>query len=73
MVYLNVFILLFVIQSTAYCKTKDVVGTNLRIMTFNVWISGLYVDNGIEKIAKAIKEVNPDVVALQVCNCGDRV
>ncbi|KAH7703873.1 Protein F14F9.5 [Aphelenchoides avenae] len=34
-------------------------------MTFNIWLSGASVENGVEKIAKHIKQVNPDVVALQ--------
>lgn len=37
----------------------------LRIMTFNLWHSGDEVKNGLEKIAKHILHVNPDIVALQ--------
>ena len=37
----------------------------LRIMSFNVWMSGSQVDNGLYKIAKHIKLVDPDIVALQ--------
>lgn len=38
----------------------------LRVMTFNIWLSGARVQNGMEKIAQQIKEVDPDIVALQV-------
>uniref|UniRef100_A0A1I7X850 Endo/exonuclease/phosphatase domain-containing protein n=1 Tax=Heterorhabditis bacteriophora TaxID=37862 RepID=A0A1I7X850_HETBA len=37
----------------------------LRMMTFNVWKSGTSVENGILKIEKHIKAVDPDVVAIQ--------
>jgi hypothetical protein len=41
-------------------------GPQLSVMTFNIWVSGLEVDNGIEKIANHIKQINSDIVALQV-------
>uniref|UniRef100_A0A914E3G5 Endonuclease/exonuclease/phosphatase domain-containing protein n=1 Tax=Acrobeloides nanus TaxID=290746 RepID=A0A914E3G5_9BILA len=34
-------------------------------MTFNIWYGGSKVDNGIQKIAKHIKFIDPDVVAIQ--------
>ncbi|KAL7080566.1 hypothetical protein ACQ4LE_000295 [Meloidogyne hapla] len=37
----------------------------LRVMTFNIWVSGANVKDGLEKIAKHIKKVDPDIVALQ--------
>jgi endonuclease/exonuclease/phosphatase family metal-dependent hydrolase len=37
----------------------------LRIMSFNIWMSGVKVEDGIHKIAKHIKLVDPDIVALQ--------
>ncbi|XGW04765.1 hypothetical protein V3C99_015718 [Haemonchus contortus] len=37
----------------------------LRVMTFNIWLSGASVHNGLQKIAKHILLVNPDIVALQ--------
>uniref|UniRef100_A0AC34G2A0 Endonuclease/exonuclease/phosphatase domain-containing protein n=1 Tax=Panagrolaimus sp. ES5 TaxID=591445 RepID=A0AC34G2A0_9BILA len=40
-------------------------GTHLRIMTFNTWIFGEHVIDGLNKIAKHIKLVEPDIVALQ--------
>lgn len=40
--------------------------TNLTIMTFNTWITGNNVENGMEKIVKHIKLISPDVIALQV-------
>jgi hypothetical protein len=38
----------------------------LRVMSFNLWYSGKKVENGIEKIAKHIRIVDPDIVGLQV-------
>ncbi|CAI2353682.1 unnamed protein product [Caenorhabditis sp. 36 PRJEB53466] len=40
-------------------------GSAVRLMTFNIWQSGVNVENGQQKIAKHILMVNPDVVALQ--------
>ncbi|KAK0413328.1 hypothetical protein QR680_006739 [Steinernema hermaphroditum] len=37
----------------------------LRVMTFNIWLSGAQVTDGMKKIAKHIMINNPDVVALQ--------
>ncbi|KHJ79859.1 hypothetical protein OESDEN_20481 [Oesophagostomum dentatum] len=36
-----------------------------RVMTFNIWNSGSHVQNGLQKVAKHILLVDPDVVALQ--------
>lgn len=43
----------------------------LRIMTFNIWKSGTEVENGLYKVAKHIRIIDPDIVALQVSviNC----
>ena len=38
----------------------------LRIMTFNIWNSGANVEDGLYKIAKHIRIIDPDIVALQV-------
>uniref|UniRef100_A0A914X0I3 Endonuclease/exonuclease/phosphatase domain-containing protein n=1 Tax=Plectus sambesii TaxID=2011161 RepID=A0A914X0I3_9BILA len=38
---------------------------NIRILTFNIWNSGQNVQDGLLKIAKHIKLVDPDIVALQ--------
>jgi hypothetical protein len=38
----------------------------LKVMTFNVLWFGSQVDDGIEKIAKHIKLISPDIVGLQV-------
>uniref|UniRef100_A0A914QLB2 Endonuclease/exonuclease/phosphatase domain-containing protein n=1 Tax=Panagrolaimus davidi TaxID=227884 RepID=A0A914QLB2_9BILA len=40
-------------------------GNPLRILTFNIWLSGEKIENGIYKIAKHIKLLQPDIVALQ--------
>ncbi|TKR88772.1 hypothetical protein L596_012961 [Steinernema carpocapsae] len=37
----------------------------LRIMTFNIWLSGAEVTDGMKKIARHILANNPDIVALQ--------
>ncbi|VDM66681.1 unnamed protein product [Strongylus vulgaris] len=34
-------------------------------MSFNVWASGKSVHNGLEKIARHVKFVRPDIVAMQ--------
>lgn len=34
-------------------------------MTFNLWVSGTNVQNGLQKVAKHIKSVDADIVALQ--------
>ena len=38
----------------------------LRVMTFNIWRSGTQVQNGLYKVAKHVRIVDPDIVALQV-------
>jgi len=40
----------------------------LRLMTFNLWNSGDNVENGLNKIAKHILDVNPDIAALEEVN-----
>ncbi|MFH4980590.1 hypothetical protein AB6A40_007299 [Gnathostoma spinigerum] len=34
-------------------------------MTFNIWLSGANVENGLQKIATNILQVDPDIVTLQ--------
>ncbi|VBB29230.1 unnamed protein product [Acanthocheilonema viteae] len=46
---------------------------NITIMTFNTWISGDNVENGMLKIAKHIKLINPDIVALQEVHDTDHL
>lgn len=63
-------LLYFLLPALTACVT-------LRVMTFNIWLSGaevclfislqrFQVNNGLAKIAKHILLVNPDVVALEV-------
>lgn len=52
-------------------KQEVKTGVEFRVMTFNTWIHGRNVNNGLEKIAKHIKAVNPDVVVLQVKQLND--
>ena len=43
----------------------------LRVMTFNIWVCGSNVDNGLQKIAQEIVSSGADIVGLQVgkvCN-----
>ena len=40
--------------------------STIRVMTFNVWLCGTQVKQGLDKIAKHIKMIDPDVVALEV-------
>ncbi|KAH7700135.1 Protein F14F9.5 [Aphelenchoides avenae] len=40
-------------------------GIPLRIMSFNIWVSGENVQDGLYKVAKHIRLVDPDIVALQ--------
>uniref|UniRef100_A0A0K0DF43 Endo/exonuclease/phosphatase domain-containing protein n=1 Tax=Angiostrongylus cantonensis TaxID=6313 RepID=A0A0K0DF43_ANGCA len=42
------------------------VSRRLRVMTFNIWQTGIRVSNGFQKIAKHIAFIDPDIVALQV-------
>ncbi|TKR88773.1 hypothetical protein L596_012962 [Steinernema carpocapsae] len=49
-----------VLQSAVVAKNNE-----LRIMTFNIWLSGAQVTDGMMKIAKHILANNPDVVCLQ--------
>ncbi|CAD5231507.1 unnamed protein product [Bursaphelenchus xylophilus] len=45
---------------------KDLfMGPKFRFMSFNLWFNGHMVKDGLQKIAKHIKKVDPDVVALQ--------
>ncbi|CAJ0590609.1 unnamed protein product [Cylicocyclus nassatus] len=48
-----------------FCSTVYSRNGVLRVMTFNIWLSGASVHNGLQKIAKHIALVNPDIVALQ--------
>ena len=38
----------------------------IKVLSFNLWYSGDKVENGIQKIVKHIKAINPDIAALQV-------
>ncbi|KAI1723721.1 endonuclease/Exonuclease/phosphatase family domain-containing protein [Ditylenchus destructor] len=51
----------------------QVAGTPLtvRVLTFNIWLSGRRVENGLEKIAKHIRQINPDIVSLQEVETPD--
>ncbi len=42
----------------------------LRVMSFNIWNSGIQVVDGQQKIIREIKRANADVVALQEVNWG---
>uniref|UniRef100_A0A915KWC4 Endonuclease/exonuclease/phosphatase domain-containing protein n=1 Tax=Romanomermis culicivorax TaxID=13658 RepID=A0A915KWC4_ROMCU len=46
------------------------VKARLRFMTFNVWYSGINVFNGLEKIARHVALIKPDIVALQEIEGG---
>ncbi|VDM66144.1 unnamed protein product [Strongylus vulgaris] len=48
-----------------FLATKTIIANKIRVMTFNTWNSGVHVEDGLNKIAKHIMLVNPDVVALQ--------
>uniref|UniRef100_A0A914I5H6 Endonuclease/exonuclease/phosphatase domain-containing protein n=1 Tax=Globodera rostochiensis TaxID=31243 RepID=A0A914I5H6_GLORO len=37
----------------------------LRVMSFNIWLSGKRVKNGLKKISDQIKAVDPDIVTIQ--------
>ncbi|KAK6019013.1 hypothetical protein OSTOST_15367, partial [Ostertagia ostertagi] len=47
------------------CSYAGLVSGVLRVMTFIFGLSGASVNNGLQKIAKHILLVNPDIVALQ--------
>lgn len=47
------------------CNSADEDKT-FTVMTFNTWITGSLVKNGLYKISSHIKSVDPDIVALQV-------
>lgn len=47
------------------CHYETIDAGDLRIMTFNTYSGGLKVNDGINKIAKHINLLNPDVVILQ--------
>ena len=38
---------------------------SLKIMTFNIWVDGAGVNNGVEKVFNEIQSADPDVVLLQ--------
>ncbi len=66
---INALILLSLIQYS----TADMETPRLRVMTFNIWMSGAEVDDGMKKIAAHIKHVNPDIVALQVFRVATQI
>ncbi|KIH48571.1 hypothetical protein ANCDUO_21358, partial [Ancylostoma duodenale] len=60
-VFMNL-VLLIGLAVLCECSRKD---ASIRIMSFNVWVSGKSVYNGLQKIARHIKKVRPDIVAMQ--------
>ncbi|KAI6190493.1 Endo/exonuclease/phosphatase domain-containing protein [Aphelenchoides bicaudatus] len=46
--------------------------TTLKLMTFNTWLIGSSVNDGLAKIAKHIKLVDPDIVGLQEIVSNDK-
>ncbi|CAD5218275.1 unnamed protein product [Bursaphelenchus okinawaensis] len=48
-------------------------GQYLRIMTFNTWNMGVYINDGLEKIAKHIALNDPDVVGLQEVRSREQI
>lgn len=50
----------------AHFATTCALDYPLRVMTMNIWNSGAHVKDGLYKVAKHIKLLNPDIVALQV-------
>ncbi|CAD5225325.1 unnamed protein product [Bursaphelenchus okinawaensis] len=66
----SVILLLFYLTSSSSTvnELSDVEaykGPKLRFMSFNLWFTGHMVSNGLEKVAKHIKRVDPDIVVLQ--------
>ncbi|EYC21770.1 hypothetical protein Y032_0018g3521 [Ancylostoma ceylanicum] len=55
-------LLLIGLATLCECSRKD---SSIRLMSFNVWTSGKSVYNGLQKIARHIKKVRPDIVAMQ--------
>ncbi len=53
-------------QQIGVAQLGEETSTVIRVMTFNIWLSGQEVTDGLQKIAKHIKLVDADVVALQV-------
>ena len=51
----------------AICSISLVEGQtdSLKIMTFNIWVDGAGVNNGVEKVFNEIQSADPDVVLLQ--------
>ena len=58
----SILILLMAICSKSLLKGQT---DSLKIMTFNLWVDGAGVNNGVEKVLNEIQSVNPDVVLLQ--------
>lgn len=52
-------------KSWQFKKVKEDPKVSIRVMTFNIWNSGINVENGLFKIAKHILYVYPDIVALE--------
>ncbi|KRX83742.1 Uncharacterized protein T02_8950 [Trichinella nativa] len=48
-----------------YSKINIAEDGDITVLTFNIWNSGMNVENGLMKIAKHILYTNPDIVALQ--------
>ncbi|CAD5224235.1 unnamed protein product [Bursaphelenchus xylophilus] len=49
------------------------VGKYLRIMTFNTWNMGVFINDGLKKIAKHIALNDPDIAGLQEVRARDQV
>ena len=51
----------------AICSITQLKGQtdSLKIMTFNIWVDGAGVNNGVEKVFNEIQSADPDVVLLQ--------
>jgi endonuclease/exonuclease/phosphatase family metal-dependent hydrolase len=67
-------IILVVVFQVAFCRIENYPeiktyqlknGKPLRIMTFNTWLFGGAVNDGLYKLSKHIKLIQPDIVALQ--------
>lgn len=61
----DVFLFFFVFTSAIFEEKAENSLQKLRILSFNAWVQGENVENGWEKIVHHIKEVDPDIVALQ--------
>ena len=51
----------------AVCSITQLKGQtdSLKIMTFNIWVNGAGVNDGVQKVFNEIQSADPDVVLLQ--------